>query len=84
MIITWDELKEMNDLLKENNLMFKVHLTDACGGQTMWIETLPGGDVKDIKKINPVLIEYFKQQNAEIEFNDKNDKFWVKGVTRIF
>lgn len=80
MIITWDELKEMNDLIKENNLMYKIHLSDACGGQTMWIETLDGGDAKDINKINPVLIEYFKQHNTEIQFNSNNDKFWVKKV----
>ena len=35
MIITWDNISEVNRRIKERDLAYKVHLSDACGGQSM-------------------------------------------------
>ena len=38
--ITFNEMIEVNGLLEEKGLNFKVHLRDACGKQSCWIEPL--------------------------------------------
>ena len=38
--ITFNEIIEVNGLLEEKGLNFKVHLRDACGKQSCWIEPL--------------------------------------------
>lgn len=34
--ITFNEIIEVNGLLEEKGLNFKVHLRDACGGSNRW------------------------------------------------
>ena len=38
--ITFNEIIEVNGLLEEKGLNFKVYLRDACGKQSCWIEPL--------------------------------------------
>lgn len=39
-IITFNDIIEINGILDEKHLNFKLHLRDACGGQSLWIEPL--------------------------------------------
>ena len=45
--ITFNEIIEVNGLLEEKGLNFKVHLRDACGKQSCWIEPLGNCAAKD-------------------------------------
>ncbi|WP_411327667.1 hypothetical protein [Eubacterium callanderi] len=40
MIVTFREIGALNQLLQEKHLDYKIHLSDACGSQSMWIESL--------------------------------------------
>ena len=39
-IITFNEIIEVNGILEQKHLNFKLHLRDACGAQALWIEPL--------------------------------------------
>ncbi|KNZ41921.1 RDAC family protein [Acetobacterium bakii] len=79
MIITWDDIIELNKKLKENNFDYKVHLSDACGGQSMWIESL-GGETnpEKIELLHVLIDDYFKAMKAEVEFSWDKKSFWMK------
>jgi len=79
MIITWDDISELNKRLKENNFDYKVHLSDACGGQSMWIESLGGeSNPQKIELLHVLIDDYFKALKAEVEFSWDKKSFWMK------
>ena len=47
-IITFNEIIEVNGILEQKHLNFKLHLRDACGAQALWIEPLETVPVRDI------------------------------------
>lgn len=42
--ITFFELADCNQAVAATGLPYKVHLSDACGGQSLWIEELSEAD----------------------------------------
>ena len=38
--ISFNDIIELNGLLKDQGLHFRIHLRDACGKQSCWIEPL--------------------------------------------
>lgn len=47
-IITFNEIIEVNGILEQKHLNFKLHLRDACGAQALWTnhwETVPARDI---------------------------------------
>ena len=46
--ITFNEIIEVNGLLEEKGLNFKVHLRDACGKQSCWIELSTSSSVREM------------------------------------
>lgn len=78
-IVTFNHIIEINGLLVKEGLEYKIHLRDACGGQSMWIESLnpyylPQGNKSLYKFIN----DYFKDQGMELDYSDDLITFWVK------
>lgn len=86
MIITWNEIIEVNRRIKEKGLKYKVHLSDSCGGQSMWIEPLE--EVKNLGKeleeLHVLIVDYFKEVKADIEFSWDKKSFWTKDRGLIF
>ena len=39
-IISFNDIIEINGILKDMALNFRIHLRDACGGQSLWIEPM--------------------------------------------
>jgi len=72
-IVPLNTIVELNKLLKEKNI--KIHIKDACGTQSMWIEPLNnqeiGGEVYDF------LNEYFKNECMELKYCPDKITFWV-------
>ncbi|MBC3804212.1 hypothetical protein GH808_07155 [Acetobacterium fimetarium] len=79
MVITWNEIIELNDRVRENNLDYKIHLSDACGGQSMWIESLKADNsFEDLDVLNKLIEDYFTEIKAEIVYSWDKKSFWMK------
>lgn len=77
-IVTFGHIIEINNLLKEEGYEYKIHLSDACSGQSMWIESLnpyytPQGNKDLYTRIN----EFFKDKGMDLEYSDNLISFWV-------
>ncbi len=67
--ITFNEMIEVNGLLEEKGLNFKVHLRDACGKQSCWIEPLGNCACEGrFEEMYQVVEEYFRSKGQKIEF----------------
>ena len=75
------ELLTLNQKIKEENLPYQIHLRDACGKQSLWIEILEGEtDKKDENKkqiLEELLKQYFLTLNFTIEFSEDRINFWI-------
>lgn len=76
MIVTWDNIKELNE--ETEKLGYKIHLSDACSGQCMWIEDLKHEEFSGNEKLRAVIRDYFKQEKSEIVFCKDGKSFWTK------
>jgi len=78
-IVTFDQMIELNEMIKNLDLKFKIHLRDACGGQSFWIEPL-GSDisVEENEKLYMILDSYFMKNKMKIEYADDKINFTVK------
>ncbi len=66
---------EINKILEGKNLNYKVHLKDACGCQSMWIEALNNQTITD--EVYQIISEYFKGERMKLEFNSSDTGFRV-------
>ncbi|MBK5244496.1 MAG: hypothetical protein JJE18_05655 [Eubacteriaceae bacterium] len=85
MILTWNDIIDLNKKVKENNFDYKVHLSDACGGQSMWIEALSGkSKPEEIESLSLLIQDYFTGINAEVVFSWDKKSFWTKDRAQTF
>ena len=74
--ITFNEMIEVNGLLEEKGLNFKVHLRDACGKQSCWIEPLGNCACEGrYEEMYQVVEEYFRSKGQKIEFDETKLNF---------
>lgn len=77
-IISFNEIIACNDYLKEKNLDFKVHIRDACGRQSFWIEPLSGQEENEYGIMYSALASYFLKLGAVIKYDENKIDFWVE------
>ena len=76
--ITFNEMIEVNGLLEEKGLNFKVHLRDACGKQSCWIEPLGNCACEGrYEEMYQVVEEYFRSKGQKIEFDETKLNFFA-------
>lgn len=69
---------EVNGLLEEKGLNFKVHLRDACGKQSCWIEPLGNCACEGrYEEMYQVVEEYFRRKGQKIEFDETKLNFFA-------
>lgn len=74
--ITFNEIIEVNGLLEEKGLNFKVHLRDACGKQSCWIEPLGNCACEGrYEEMYQVVEEYFRRKGQKIAFDETKLNF---------
>ena len=73
-IVSINMIIEINKLLINENA--KVHLRDACGKQSMWIEKI-NTDIISQKAYN-IVVDYFEKEGFGLVFSDDKINFWVK------
>ena len=76
--ITFNEIIEVNGLLEEKGLNFKVHLRDACGKQSCWIEPLGNCACEGrYEEMYQVVEEYFRRKGQKITFDETKLNFFA-------
>lgn len=77
-IVTFQEVIELNQLLEEKGLNFKLHLKDACGCQSFWMEPLSNcsceGRYDDMMR---EVTKYFLNKGISIQFLENQMQFMV-------
>lgn len=77
-IVSIHEILECNQLLKDNGLEFKIHLRDACGKQSCFVESLGDSNgTKEYQALYETLEAYFKKLRFQLEYNEDKTNFWM-------
>lgn len=78
-IVSINQIIELNELLKKKNLSFKIHIRDACGGQSFYIEPFEDLDTKSINEdLYETLEQYFSKQRMTLVYADDKINFTIK------
>lgn len=78
-IISIQEIIECNRLLQENNLLFKIHLRDACGKQSCYIEPLDDSIEKEsYEQMYQLLDSFFLKHRITLVYAQDKLNFWLQ------
>jgi len=79
-VVNFFDLIHLNERLAQQGLLSKVHLRDACGKQTLWIE-LPSGEKingQELEKTKEQIVAFFAIKGMTVEFDLTGGKnFWI-------
>ena len=85
-VVNFFDLIHLNERLAQQGLRSKVHLRDACGKQTLWIE-LPSSekpderekiDGQELEKTKEQVEAFFAIKGMNVEFDLTGGKnFWI-------
>lgn len=77
-IISFNMIIDLNNILKEKSLDFKIHLRDRCGSQSMWIEALSSNvSINSRDELDILINDYFAKQHISLKFSDDCNSFWA-------
>ena len=79
-VVNFFDLIHLNERLAQQGLLSKIHLRDACGKQTLWIE-LPSGEKingQELEKTKEQIVAFFAIKGMTVEFDLTGGKnFWI-------
>lgn len=77
-IVSIAMIVEVNQLLREKGIPFKIHLSDACGRQSMWVEPL-GGEASPERyaEFYKTAEAYFEGQRMRLAYSPDRHTFWT-------
>ena len=85
-IVNFFDLIHLNERLAQQGLRSKVHLRDACGKQSLWIE-LPSSekpderekiDGQELEKTKEQIVAFFAIKGMTVEFDlTGGNNFWI-------
>lgn len=76
--ISYNDIIEMNGIFQTKGLNFKIHLRDACGKQSCWIEPLGNCACEGhYDEMYTVLEEYFVKKGFTLMYAEDKLNFWV-------
>ena len=76
-MITFQNIIQLNEILNEGGIPAKIHLSDACGGTSMWIEELNGFKEENGTTLYQIIKEYFDSRYTNIKFSEDQNSFWT-------
>ena len=77
--ISIKEILELNDLLQNKGINCKIHLRDACGKQSCWIEFFDSkNEAKQNDNLYNELENYFSKKRFNVIFDDDKVNFWIE------
>lgn len=74
-IISIVDILHCNAYLKEQNKNYKIHLRDACGKQSCWIEPLSESVISE--NLISLLDAFFLNLGFHLEYSDDKQNFWL-------
>ncbi|SEW46095.1 RDAC family protein [[Clostridium] fimetarium] len=86
-IVSFNQIIELNHLLQKKELQCKVHIRDACGAQSFYIEQLVDNDRiginndinEDINKdIYNTIDEYFQSNKMIVVYRNDKHNFTIQ------
>lgn len=75
-IVSFNEIIELNHIIVEKDLGLKLHLRDACGGQSFWLEK-SASLTPNLELLYYELEQYFAHKNMSIEYFDDKMSFRI-------
>lgn len=77
-IVSITEILECNEWIKGKGLEFKIHLRDACGKQSCWIESLDDKNTAgQWDELYKTLEEFFDRLRFKLEYGVDKTDFWL-------
>ena len=77
-ILTYNDVYEINQKLDERELEFKLHLHDVCGSQSFTLELLSDNmPEKCYDEMKKVIRDYFEERQIKVAFLENNLEFIV-------
>lgn len=77
-IVSINMIIEVNRLLKDEEIPYQVHLRDACGRQSMWLEVKDDNtDTQKSERVYDLINKYFEKQHMVMEYSEDKMTFWV-------
>lgn len=78
-IVSIKQIIELNHLLKEKELEFIVHIRDACGGQSFYIEPLNHEvNQERYEEMYHTIESYFKENKMQVVYADNKYDFTIQ------
>ncbi|MDO4288098.1 MAG: hypothetical protein Q4C55_02815 [Eubacterium sp.] len=85
MIVTFNHIIELNKKIQAEDLHYKVHMSDACGSQNMWIEDLDQAySVKRDPRLYEIIDAHFKALGGEVVYSWDKRSFNMKDRSLTF
>ncbi len=76
-IISITTLLNLNQELNELSLPFKIHLRDACGKQSFWIEAMEDSiHNSQYDSLYTTLEQFFHKERITLQYSDDKMSFW--------
>lgn len=77
-IVSIQMIIDLNRIIKEQELPYQVHLRDACGKQSMWLEALNENIEETQKeKVYDEISQYFDSEKMKLEYSEDKKTFWI-------
>ncbi|MDD3174752.1 MAG: hypothetical protein PHF63_14040 [Herbinix sp.] len=76
-IITYNEVIDLNHIIAAENLSFKIHLHDACGSQSFSIEALGNNSQEQYEALKRKINQYFEKKGIIIRYSENDQEFVV-------
>lgn len=77
-IVSIQEVIDLNHLLEEKEMAFKIHLHDACGAQSLSVEALSEElSQEQQQSVKAEITAYFEGRGIEILFAQNQRDFYI-------
>ena len=76
--VSFNDVIELNGILKDKDLNCRIHLRDTCGRQSFWIEPLGNCACEGrYDEMYQVVEEYLKGKGFSVQYDDQKMNFVV-------
>ena len=76
--VSFNDVIELNGILKDKGLNFRIHLRDTCGSQSFWIEPLGNCACEGrYDEMYQVVEEYLEGKGFSVRYDDQKMNFVV-------
>lgn len=75
-VVSIADVVALNEALAQAGVAAKVHLHDACGGQSLWLEPLEGAGGDDLPRAREVVEGYLTGRRVRLGWSDDGVTFW--------